>query len=228
MIVSALMPTYNRREFISRSISCFLEQRYPPDWNVELVVLDDGTDPVKDLLPPDDRIKYFYEQPKKNHGEKMNRCFELMQGEYGIVWDDDDFYIPTRLARQIAPFLGNPALQVTGTSTLYYYEHGTQRAWRYTCPRGINWLASIAVRKAAWEQCRFDAIAAGADYNFAKRLPAEARHDLNDASLVVASVHSANACQKALGNSYTPVPWAVVGDLLKPRTSVLADMGAPE
>ncbi len=217
MIVSALMPTYNRREFVPRSVSCFLGQQHPPDWDVELVVLDDGTDPVKDLLPPDDRIRYFYEQPKRNHGEKMNRCFELMRGEFGVIWDDDDWYPPSRIDRQIAPFLANPALQVTGTSTIYYYRHGDNPcAWQYTCPKGINWLASIAVRKAAWERCRFDGIASGADYNFIKRLPPETRHDLNDASLVVASVHPANACRKTLGNEYRPVPWAVVAGMVKP------------
>lgn len=211
--VSALMPTYNRREFIPRAISCFLAQEYPADWSVELVVLDDGSDPVKDLLPDDPRIKYFRETTPQNHGIKMNRCCELASGEYLIVWDDDDFYIPTRLARQIQPMVNNQQIQITGTRTLYYYKHGEQKAWQYTSPQGIDWLASIAFRKSEWERQRFDMIKAGADYNFTRKVPKEARCDLSLPTLVVASIHGQNACQKHLGSGYVPVPWEKIETL---------------
>jgi hypothetical protein len=83
----------------------------------------------------------------------------------------------------------------------------------YTSPKGIGWLASIAVRKAAWEQCKFDNIVAGADYNFLKQTPVEARCDLSDPTLVVASVHPTNACKKSLGTEYTPEPWETIQKL---------------
>jgi glycosyltransferase involved in cell wall biosynthesis len=211
--VSALMPTYNRREFVPRSISCFLSQQYPTDWYVELVILDDGTDSIKNLLPDDSRIKYFYELPKRNHGEKMNRCFELSNGEIGIVWDDDDVYAANRISRQILPFIENPSIQITGSTTLYYYTPD-KRAFQYTSPSTIGWMASIAVRKSYWEGNRFDSILAGADYNILKQIPQESRCDLNDPTLIVASVHPNNACKKSLGREYAPVPWATVAGLL--------------
>jgi glycosyltransferase involved in cell wall biosynthesis len=45
-----------------RAFKCFLQQDYD---NRELLVLDDGSDIVRDLVPDDLRIKYFYELPKK-------------------------------------------------------------------------------------------------------------------------------------------------------------------
>lgn len=205
--VSALTPTCNRREFFPRAVSCFLSQDYP---NLEWIILDDGAEPIRDLIPPDPRIKYFYEQPKRMHGYKMNRCFELSSGEFGIVWDDDDWYPPSRITRQIQPMLDNPSIQVVGTSTIYYYRHGTQEAWCYTNPAGVNWLASIAVRRSTWESHLWFDIHAGADYNFQRALDASVLLDLNDPTLVVSSVHPNNACRKTLGREYAQQPWALI------------------
>ena len=57
--VSICTPTYNRRPFISHMIKCFEEQTYPKS-RMEWIIVDDGTDSIKDLLPSDSRIKYFY------------------------------------------------------------------------------------------------------------------------------------------------------------------------
>jgi glycosyltransferase involved in cell wall biosynthesis len=206
-LVSALMPTCNRRDFIPRAIRCFLSQDYS---NLELIILDDGTDPIRDLLPADPRIKYFHESPKKIHGPKMNRCFELAQGEYGVVFDDDDWYSANRISRQVQPMIDNPLLQATGTSTLYYYRWGTQEAWCYSNPPGIAWLASIAVRRTAWEQNRWEELSAGSDWQFQRKLAPGTALDLKDPSLIVASVHATNACRKTLGREYTRMPWETI------------------
>jgi glycosyltransferase involved in cell wall biosynthesis len=227
-LVSCLMPTFNRRSYIPRALRCFFAQDYP---NLELVVLDDGSDPIQNVLPDDPRIKYFYEQPKRNHGQKMNRCFELAQGEFGIVFDDDDFYPAHRISRYITPMIQYPQLVVTGTSTLYFYDLSTHLAYRYVrvdrppatdagaiglvLPeharpiRGI-WMASIAVRKSRWAQARWDEIPAGADYNFLRQTPAELQYDLDDPSLVIAAIHQNNACKKVIGRGYRAEPWDTI------------------
>lgn len=202
--VSALMPTYNRREFISQSISCFLEQQYPANWDVELIVLDDGTDPIKDLIPSDSRIKYFYETPKSTHGSKMNRCFELSIGEYGLTWDDDDRYSVDRIARQIWPLIVNPELSISGTSTLYYYIHGTQKAY---CYRGNGrWLGAIALRRSTWEKIKFDTDkGSGADNRLLQKIPRSAWYDVKDPNLVIAAIHPNNDCRKNITSDYVEV-----------------------
>ena len=53
MLVSCVMPTHNRRDFILTAIDCFLNQTYPEK---ELVIVDDGSDRVKDIIPADPRI----------------------------------------------------------------------------------------------------------------------------------------------------------------------------
>ena len=53
-LVSCIMPTYNRREFVPRAIRYFLRQDYA---NKELIIIDDGTDAIKDLVSDDERIR---------------------------------------------------------------------------------------------------------------------------------------------------------------------------
>jgi glycosyltransferase involved in cell wall biosynthesis len=211
-LVSALTPTHNRREFFPRAVRCFLSQDYP---NLEWIILDDGPDPIKDLLPDDPRIKYFHELPKRNHGQKMNRCFELSQGEFGIVFDDDDWYPAHRISRQIQPMIDNPVIHLTGSSTIFYYQHGAQKAWRYSTPARVNWLASIAIRRSTWAATKFEEIAGGADYKFQLKLSQGHKFDLKEPSLVVAAVHPSNACRKALGSDYSPVPYEIVKGFLE-------------
>jgi hypothetical protein len=51
-LVTCMMPTYNRRSFIPQAIRCFLRQDYS---KLELLVVDDGTEPIGDLVPANDR-----------------------------------------------------------------------------------------------------------------------------------------------------------------------------
>ena len=54
-VVSCIMPTADRRRFVPRAIAQFLQQDYA---NRELIVLDDGAEPVEDLVPDDPRVRY--------------------------------------------------------------------------------------------------------------------------------------------------------------------------
>jgi glycosyltransferase involved in cell wall biosynthesis len=170
--------------------------------------LDDGSDKVEDLIPTDYRIRYVYESPKKNHGEKMNRCMELARGEICIVWDDDDWYAFDRVSKHVAAF-ADPEVHVAGTSRLYYYIHGTKQAFRYQNWTIQPWLGAFAVRKRLWDEgLKFDPIKAGADVHMLNSIPQEHWKDLNDLSLMVATVHPENASAKNIPNiSFIETPW---------------------
>src|ERR1051325_9116597 len=97
-LVSCIMPTHNRRACVPRAIRCFLQQDYVP---CELVILDDGTDPVADLVPADPRIRYRRVEAFASLGTKRNRCVEESRGELIAHWDDDDWHAPHRLQSQV-------------------------------------------------------------------------------------------------------------------------------
>ena len=47
--VSICTPTFNRRPFIPAMLKCFDHQTYPKD-RMEWIIVDDGTDPIEDLV----------------------------------------------------------------------------------------------------------------------------------------------------------------------------------
>jgi len=203
-LISCITPTFNRRVFFPRAIQCFLSQDWP---NLEWVILDDGTDPIKDLLPDDPRIKYSHELPKRPHGAKMNRCCELAQGEFVIVNDDDDWYAPNRVKMQVEPLIADREKMVSGMGEFYYYKHGTQSAYLYK-RKQVPWLGAIALRRTIWEKYKFDTDPrAGADNRLLQKIPQNTWHEVINPGLVVASIHPNNDCKKTITSSYVTVSW---------------------
>ena len=57
--VSICTPTFNRRPFIPFMIKCFEHQTYPKD-RIEWIIIDDGTDPIEDLVKDIPQVKYSF------------------------------------------------------------------------------------------------------------------------------------------------------------------------
>jgi GT2 family glycosyltransferase len=117
-LVSCIMPTYDRRAFIPEALRCFFAQDYP---NLELVVVDDGSDPIADLLPSDARIRYFRPASRMTVGAKRNYACEQARGAIIAHWDDDDWYPAWRVRAQVDA-LGDQGAAVCGSSILYFYD----------------------------------------------------------------------------------------------------------
>jgi GT2 family glycosyltransferase len=141
-LVSCIMPTFDRRAFIPQAVSCFLAQDYP---NLELVVVDDGNDPIADLLPSDPRIVYLRLGSRMSVGAKRNYACERARGEIIVHWDDDDWYPQSRVRAQAGALIERGA-DVCGTSVLYYYDRAREQAWIYQYSGGPSaWVAAQSV-----------------------------------------------------------------------------------
>ena len=92
------MPTYNRRAFVPHAIRYFLRQEYG---NKELIIIDDGTDSIQDLIPETSNIRYFRLDQKITLGAKLNLACDYAKGNMIANWDDDDWYSPMRLRSQV-------------------------------------------------------------------------------------------------------------------------------
>lgn len=105
-LVSCIMPTAERRVFAERAVEYFLRQDHP---RRELVIVDDGREPVADLAARDPRIRYLRPARRLSIGAKRNLACEAAAGEVIACWDDDDWYADDRLSFQVAPIAAGHA-----------------------------------------------------------------------------------------------------------------------
>ena len=124
--VSVCTPTFNRRPFINAMISCFNNQDYPQD-RMEWIIIDDGTDPVEDMIASHPRVKYFKYETKMTLGKKRNLLHEKSRGEILVYMDDDDYYPPQRVSHAVEMLVSHPEALCAGSSEIYiYFKHIAQ------------------------------------------------------------------------------------------------------
>jgi hypothetical protein len=121
--VSVCTPTFNRRPFINAMMTCFNNQDYPQD-RMEWIIIDDGTDPIEDLVASHPRVKYFKYDTKMTLGKKRNLLHEKSRGEILVYMDDDDYYPPQRVSHAVHMLVTHPDALCAGSSEIYiYFKH---------------------------------------------------------------------------------------------------------
>ena len=194
-LVSCIMPTYNRREFLPHAIRYFLRQDYP---NRELIIVDDGTDNIEDLVPDQPGIHYYRLNEKITLGAKLNMACEHAHGDIIANWDDDDWYAPRRLTYQVNALQDNQTY-ICGINKLLYYDLHRQSAFQYVYPtEQRTWLlgSSLCYKKEFWNHNRFADINVGMDGLFVWRTTSDHVNVLPDSTFSVHMIHNNNVSPK--------------------------------
>src|SRR5260370_3132029 len=194
-LVSCIMPTYNRRTFVPQAIEYFLRQDYT---NKELVIIDDGTDSVRDLIPADERIRYIRLDAQATIGAKRNLACEQAGGSIIAHWDDDDWHAPHRLSYQVESLLLEGA-DICGINTLLFYHPEKQQAWRYAYSHTHRvWLSgsTLCYTRSFWEKHHFASINVGEDGHFVWGGQCERITVLGDYTFHVSMIHASNVSTK--------------------------------
>ena len=118
--VSLCTPTFNRRPFIPFMIKCFEHQTYPKD-RIEWIIIDDGSDPIEELVKNIPQVKYFYYKEKMLLGKKRNLMHSKCSGDIIIYMDDDDYYPPSRISHAVDTLQKNPSYLIAGSSEMHIY-----------------------------------------------------------------------------------------------------------
>jgi glycosyltransferase involved in cell wall biosynthesis len=118
--VSLCTPTFNRRPFIPYMIKCFEHQTYPKD-RIEWIIIDDGTDPIGEIVSHIPQVKYFYYEEKMLLGKKRNLMHSKCSGDIIIYMDDDDYYPPERISHAVDMLKQNPEYLLAGSSEMHIY-----------------------------------------------------------------------------------------------------------
>ena len=193
-LVSAIMPTHNRRDYVPQAIASFLSQTYP---NKELIVVDDGQDRVSDLLAAaaDKGLVYVGIPERRTIAAKRNLACSHALGEIIMHWDDDDWSAPGRMADQVERLLESRA-PMTGYHTMVFLDQEREEAWRYasTLPAyGIG--TSLCYLASYWQAVPFPSeIKVGEDEWIVRKVPKLVSVDAGD--LMFARIHTGNTSDK--------------------------------
>lgn len=207
-LISAIMPTWRRANYVPQAIKCFLDQTWPEK---ELIILDDDERPgVKLLIPRDPRIRYVMARRRRTIPEKRNACCFRARGKYIAHWDDDDWSDPRRLEVQME-HLEKSGKTVTGFHSMLFYDIEDGQAFSYKGVAGYYACGtSLFYTRDFWERNQWDVQhRLSSDNHFVRR--AYNRNHLATMagnSLMVARVHPRNSNPKnpvAAGVNFTPV-----------------------
>lgn len=150
-LVSVIIPTYNRAGMLVNAVESVLEQTFR---DFELIVVDDGsTDKTGEMIKKySGKVRYF---AKKNGGVASARNLGLKKaGGELVAWlDDDDFFCPQKIEKQVAYFKRHTwaGLAYTGHVTIDVKSHRVSKS--YTVPPLFEDCNSL--RKALLRQCFF-------------------------------------------------------------------------
>ncbi len=199
-LVSCIMPTCNRRAFVPHAIRFFLEQDYS---NKELLIVDDGVDSIKDLVPDHPQIRYINFSKTMTLGEKRNFCVKESRGDLIMHWDDDDWMAPHRISYQLKELLAQEK-EICGLQKMFFNEIETGKCWLYEYPSNSKpWLAggSLLYTKDFWKRSPFPDMQVASDTQFIFSRKLESFVALPDHNFYVASIHKNNTSRKATNNS---------------------------
>ena len=163
--VSICTPTFNRRPFIETMFQCFQNQTYPKD-RMEWIIIDDGTDKIKDLIDAANipQIKYFALDEKMSLGAKRNYMHQKTSGSILVYMDDDDYYPPERVQHAVDRPQEKPEALCAGSSEIYVYFKHIQKMYQGG-PYGPNHATAgtFAFRRELLAQSQYEDHAALAE-----------------------------------------------------------------
>jgi glycosyltransferase involved in cell wall biosynthesis len=118
--ISVVIPTHNRSSDCRRAVASALAQSPAP---IEVLVCDDGsTDDTQRVFEQieleDPRVRYFRVTPGRGTpGPARNMGVAAARGEWVAMLDDDDWWLPGKLAAQM-PFLVNAEYDVVASDAI--------------------------------------------------------------------------------------------------------------
>lgn len=112
MLVSVVIPTYNRADLVERAVRSVLAQSYN---DLEVIIVDDAsTDDTRDrilsLREIDQRIRYISHENNRGAQAGRNSGIQAAKGEYIAFLDSDNEWQPLKTEKQIALFTAQPSL----------------------------------------------------------------------------------------------------------------------
>jgi len=201
MRVSVVIPTYNRKDMLRRSLAATTSQDYP---DYEVIVVDDGsTDGTGEMVRREfPTVRYIRQEPNRGPAAARNQGVEAATGNI-LAFTDDDCVPPSNWLRRHLQYysgeeigaVGGP--QVSPSPNFYDKFEMAHYMNEYVGPmrrleKIVSWeglaTSNMSVRREVFERVgKFDeAFLTGADPEFIRRVIRSGYVIVRDPSLRVA------------------------------------------
>lgn len=128
-LVSIIIPTHNRPDYLEIALKSALDQTYK---NIEIIISDNGDDLVTQerIAPYLDKYSHitYYRKQGMSAMENGRKCFELSTGEYINPLMDDDIFHPEKIERMMHYYLNYPDIGLVTSFRQLIDEHGNHLA----------------------------------------------------------------------------------------------------
>ena len=108
-LVSILIPTYNRAEYLREALQSAVSQTHP---ELEILILDDASPDATALVAAeftgDPRVRYVKHPRNLGIAGNWRAGIEQAQGDFFCLLHDDDTFAPTFVERLLQPMLADP------------------------------------------------------------------------------------------------------------------------
>jgi glycosyltransferase involved in cell wall biosynthesis len=120
-LISVVMPVYNGSRYLRQAVEAVLAQTQR---SCELIAVDDGSsdDSAAILAGYGERVVFLRQANCGNVGQVRNAGIAHARGEFVAFLDQDDWWEPTKLAKQIALFRADERVGLVHTATRYFDE----------------------------------------------------------------------------------------------------------
>ena len=102
LLVSVIIPTHNRPELLTRTLKSVLSQTYD---NMQVIVVSNGvsTQNKKAVFELNDkRLEYYDQENSGGPSSPRNLGINKAKGEFIAFCDDDDIWMPEKIAKQVS------------------------------------------------------------------------------------------------------------------------------
>ena len=204
--VSIITLTRDRRAFIPLLKYCRVAQSYP-DSKLEWVIVDDGVDPIKDLITDMPNVKYILVDTPLTIGAKRNLAIEYASHDVIVMMDDDDVYPTNSVLTRVATMLAEPRKECLFSTILPCYEIHKHVSFMNVPPVTLPMSqrvseATLCFTKKFWEERQFEDIQIAEGDAFIRGRERMCR-ELSPQDVIVSLVHKKNTSARKPPTSET-------------------------
>lgn len=154
--MSVIMTSYNKSDYVARSIKSILSQTFT---DFELFIMDDNSNEatLAEIRPflTDDRVRFYQSDvsgvkertEKTRYAALINQAIEMAEGEYVTYATDDNTYVPERLEKMVKELDEDPEKAVVYSSSKTYHLNQRKETVKETArpAERIVWNAPCAI-----------------------------------------------------------------------------------